>query len=334
MQLFKNPTILIFIFILFQAWISGCINNAERDNPLDPKSNNYQHKGIIRGKIYTYYPPYRPLASAEILVTPGHYWTISNQNGEFTISNLPENEYSIYVSLSGYTPDSVKINLKPGSNENLQFYLNAGPQFVNYTISSGHISRWWPYDLYLIKANVEVADSDGLADVSLVRLNLPAFDFTDSLNRTANPAIFSGIFYREQFSVTNLHRVLGHPFYLQVQDSPGAICESLPIYIARIIENEETPIPISPQGLESVAPQPILVWQKLILPYSFSYKIEVTRVDEEFRTLVWSVEEVDSDSTSIRVAEPLTSATYFWTVSAVDEFGNWSRSKEAPFRVE
>jgi len=334
MKIFKNPTKLIFIFFVFQAWISGCINNAERDNPLDPKSNNYQHRGVIKGGIYTYYPPFRPLAGAEIIITPRHCWTISNQNGEFTFSNLPGHEYTIYVSLSGYAPDSIKINLKPGSNKNLQFYLNAQPQFVNYTISSGHISRWWPYDLYLIKANVEVADSDGLADVSHVRLYLPAFEFSDSLNRTANPAIFSSIFYLEQFSLTSLHRVLGHPFSLQVRDSPGAICESLPIYIARIIEDEETPIPISPQGLDSVEPQPILVWQKLILSYPFNYKIEVTRVDQEFRTLVWSVEEVNSDSTSILVTETLASATYFWTVSAVDEFGNWSRSREAPFRVE
>jgi len=322
----------IILLISMPLLFLSCLENAERDNPLDPKSSHYESNGTITGIVYNYYPPYSPIADAQILAVPGHYWSTSNEAGQFSLQHIPANNYKIYVSCSGFADDSTQIILNKQTIEEIQFNLNGLPQLVSCSVKSGHISRWWPQDdLYLLFAQAEVTDFDGLSDITSVRFKIPQFNFIDSLNRTEDPAIFTATFYEQQLTLKNLHQVLGYPVSLIAEDRLGTACESSLIYIARFID--DTPILLAPRGSQVVNQQPVLEWQQFILEFPFTFKIEVIRVDEGIKTPVWTIESVSSDSVFIQVAESLPNGTYYWTLSAVDEFGNWSRSKEAAFEV-
>ncbi|MEM9666709.1 MAG: carboxypeptidase regulatory-like domain-containing protein, partial [Bacteroidota bacterium] len=106
---------------------------------------------------------------------------------------------------------------------------------------------------------------------------------------------------------------------------------SPPLSLVRVID--VTPVATSPQGGETLATaQPQLTWAPVRLPYAFTYRLAVTRLDSGIETTVWTAQEVPSTETSIQVSVPLTSGvTYNWTLSVVDAFGNESRSKPAGF---
>jgi len=324
----------IAILFIFQIFINGCINDAERDNPLDPRSTRFRHEGIIRGKIYSFYPPHRSLSDVDVFLMPAYQWAKSNKNGEFIFFNLPENEYTIYVSCENYMSDTVFVMLQAGSEEYVQVHLNGIPAILNYTLAVGHISRWWPPDdIYILRVNVEVDDPDGVADISQVHITLPDFQFSDLLQRTNDPAIFSKLIYENQMPVNSLHEVLGHPFKFQVVDYPAACLLSEAVYVARIIE--DTPIPAAPQRPDTLSNSaPYLNWQRSNLPYAFSYKVEVYRIEQGINSLVWNQSDIPADSMRARITESLSTGSYYWTLALVDEFGNWSRSKEAAFYVE
>ena len=314
-------------------WLVNCVKNADHDNPLDPEVNI---KCVYRGKVYTYYNPYKAIRNANVFITPGHYWAETNSEGEFLINNLEKGDYTVHISASGYAADTVQVSLDSINSKIHTFHLNGLPLFTNYHINSGYISRWWPQNpLYVLKVEAEINDPDGFADVEHVSLNIPYFNIKDTLNRTDNPARFYNIYNKSDFSINNFHQFLGHSFYFEIMDKPGAIHKSQDIYIARIIEI--TAIPISPKGAVSVTSTPTLVWQSnQMLGYPFSYKIEIILYDpgEKLETIVRSISGINQDSTSIEITESLSSGTYYWTVSIVDEFGNWSRSKEASFIIE
>lgn len=322
----------MFILSFFQVIISGCVKDAERDNPLDPGAGNYDDSGSINGQVFTYYQPYQPIPDAEIVIKPHHFWTRSDAFGNFAFDRIPPGEYVLYVSRQGYSSDSVIVSLESKGDEYFQFNLNGLPELVSHTIKIGHISRWWPIDdLYLLIAQAEVTDPDGLADITSVQMTVPDYEFSQSLERTTNWSIFTITLHEDQLPVSSVQQFLGYPFFFQTIDVPGDLCTSAPIYAARIIET--TPTPLSPQGLETITQYPTLEWQQTKLSFNFSYRIEIYRIDQGYNTLIYQLPDVDMDSTNLDVEQYLDSGTYFWTVSVVDEFGNWSRSKEASFIV-
>lgn len=319
----------IFIIGLL-LWIAGCIQQADRDNPLDPNSPRFKNQGNISGKVYTYYPPYRPISGADVLLKPGHYWAVSDQNGDFAFENLPVATYRVVAQCSGYDGDSILVEVKPSANQEAQFNLNGRPRILDYKIVAGHLSQWYPFDdQYFIQTSVEVFDPDGIADIKNVQLTMPDFNFTDTLDYTNNPAIFKAEIDEEHLPI---HQILGHPFIFQIEDNPGSRFESSPIFVVRIIR--ESPETVSPQGSSSVGPKPRLVWNKLELPFPFTYTIEVHRVEQGgiIRTLVCRYEKIYVNE--YWVGNDLLTGDYIWTVSVVDEFDNWSRSREAAFRVD
>jgi hypothetical protein len=69
------------------------------------------------------------------------------------------------------------------------------------------------------------------------------------------------------------------------------------------------------------------------LPHPFTYRVEVFRtLGANVKELYRSQIDIASNTSSIRV-ENVDMGDYFWTVSVVDEFGNWSQSRPAGFSV-
>jgi hypothetical protein len=73
--------------------------------------------------------------------------------------------------------------------------------------------------------------------------------------------------------------------------------------------------------------------------FSFTYTLNMSRIDAGISTPVWSVANVNSQISEYQypgggTAPTLTPGNYAWTVTVVDEFGNYSRSKESSFVVQ
>lgn len=323
---------LIFLnIILVSAW--GCLQSPERDNLLDPNSDNFENTGVVSGQVLSYYAPFTPIAGAEIRLEPGGFAALSNAAGEFVLRNIPADSYTVRVNKAGLADTSLAVVVTLGEPTQVQIHLNGLPTFESISVMSRHVSRTFPAsDLFFLEATAEVDDPDGFNDVERLEVEIPQFGFLDTMRVTQTPGVFSIRILESELNVGSLSSILGHPIFLIAHDRPGSRRRSESQFVVRIIE--KTPQAESPDERELLStPTPTLMWRAVELPYVFRYRVEVLSVDFGVVTPVWSLSGIDSGETSVTVGEPLVSGDYNWAVSIVDEFGNWSRSQEASFRI-
>ncbi len=323
-------TTLYGIFLLFQF---SCLNEAERKNPFDPKSEDFKNESNISGRILTFYQPFSTLSGAEIQLDPGAFVSKADAEGGFLIRNVPPGEYTISARKEGFAVDSDTVTVRLGETTFIELNLDALPLIESVSINSCHISRNFPQnDLFFLEVAATVGDPDGVGDIDLVEIEIPDINYLDTLDVTQTPGAFMKIIPESQLPVGNFLDVLGRQIFLNVLDRPGFKSRSQPKSLARIIER--TPLTNSPnQGETLNDTTPLLEWRSAVLLFDFKYRVEVVRVDFGLNTPAWSQPDINKTNTSIAVSDSLPSGVYFWTVSVVDTFGNWSRSKEAPFRI-
>ncbi|MEX1055564.1 MAG: carboxypeptidase-like regulatory domain-containing protein, partial [Rhodothermales bacterium] len=73
----------------------GCLSDAERSNPLDPLSEDFENVGIFEGLTTRFYPPHSPVRNVEVMLLPGPYITDSDADGRFVFRNIPAGEYRV-----------------------------------------------------------------------------------------------------------------------------------------------------------------------------------------------------------------------------------------------
>jgi hypothetical protein len=71
------------------------------------------------------------------------------------------------------------------------------------------------------------------------------------------------------------------------------------------------------------------------LPYAFTWRVEMFFVPAPgLEQPLPPISGIPSSETSLTVTTSLLEGNYAWRVSAVDEFGNLARSREAGFRLD
>lgn len=313
--------------------VVGCLDSPERSNPLDPKSESFDNSGVVTGRVLSYYTPFSPIPDAEVRFDPGGFLALSNTQGEFSLPDIPADTYTVRATKEGYADATVSVDVILGQPTQMQLNLNGLPIFESILVTSGHVSRTFPAnDLFFLQAETETDDPDGFNDIEFVEIEIPQFGFVDTLSVTQTPGVFSGRILESEINANSLSNILGHPIFLIAHDRPGASHRSDARFVARIIDR--TPQTESPDERELLTdPTPTLVWRAVDLPYAFTYRVEVLSVDFGVVTPVWSLSGIESTQTSVEVTESLISGDYNWAVAIVDEFGNWSRSQEASFRI-
>ncbi len=326
-------TRLCFPAILVLA--AGCLGDVEHTNPLDPMTPGFEEVGGVEGTTTQYYPPFRPLPSVEVILEPGGWITRSDAQGRFSFSEVSTGTYTLSAGREAYqaAPDTT-IEVRLGQRTQLDLRLDGLPRLNQLRLSTHHVSRWWPQeDLYFLTIEAEVDDPDGVADLRNVWLEIPHFQFVDTLNTTATPGRFVRTLNETDLPGARLQALLGHPIIPKLQDQAGAINIWSPQTLSRIIE--VTPQTLRPQEQQSLSDaQPTLEWVSVNVPYDFTYQVDIVRVDANVQTLVQSYPGLSSDAAQLQVAEPLPGGTYYWTLLIEDTFGNQSRSKEAGFVIQ
>ncbi len=307
----------------------GCLGDVPHDNPLDPRSPQFRNEGRLTGRVTTFYPPRQPLPSVRIDVVPGFWGAMTDEQGQFSMPSLPAGDYLVRARRQGYAPDSAQVTVAPGRPAQIELNLDGLPVFSSATVRSAHISRWWPLDdLYMVVFEAQVSDPDGVADIDQVIVSSlsPSVPLSDTLLPGPQTGLFAISRSARDLPTRSVHELLGQALVFEATDRPGNTYRTDPVFLARVIE----PVPdglTAPDTLRAGQSIP-LRWNQVVLPFSATYRVEMVRNQVGIPpTVVWTA--ADLIESQAVVTDSLPAGTYFWTVSVVDSFGDWSRSREA-----
>jgi hypothetical protein len=312
----------------------SCAQNADRDNPLDPRSGNYEILGSLEGHVYTYYAPFQPIASALITLIPSNQSTITNYSGAFNFTNIAPDTYLVIVNYPGYATDTAQVTIQSNRICSIQFNLDGLPQLDTLMLSSGFQHEHYPFEpVRMIDITTKVNDPDGPADIASVAVFIPFIDFSDNLGFSLEVGTFQAKIEEKDLIINNIEELIGQPFFIEITDKVGKLCRYGPKYLFRVIDDE--PEIISPRGSALVGIQPVLKWKSLQLPFSFTFKVEIyaIREDQILYPAIYTFSKISSDISEFQLGATMPPGLYLWVVSIVDNWGNWSRSKPATFQV-
>ncbi len=326
----------VLLFLCAPALIaieSSCTRDAPHSNPLDPENPNYSAHQRLTGIVTGIYPPYSPVPGALVAMPDLGRLAATDLNGHFNLPDVPPGAYTVYASKQGYRPDSLRVEVSGhAAPDPLLFRLDALPEIRNCLLTTSHISRWWPPDdLYVLTAVASVGDPDGPGDLVAVWLECDAVGVIDTLTYSSKYRAFATEVLERELPNRSLESLQGHAFRIRASDRLRATASSEALHISRIIE--ATPVLESPQGYVEAPPRPWLRWRPVSVRFPFTWSVEVVRLESGLTLPAWRADGLPSDSTQVRVPQPLASGGYYWAVWIVDEWGNRSRSKEGAFRV-
>jgi len=327
-----RASITAFLFLLF--FLISCFNNAERDNPLDPRSGKYQNYGELRGHVYTYYAPFQPILSAMITLMPGNKNTYTNEEGAFSFKDITPGNYLVIAYYANHAPDTAQVQILANKTISIQFNLDGLPQLDTLILVTGFKHEPYPFESSrLMDCTAKVSDPDGQADIASVAVMIPFINFKDTLDLTQTVGTYQKRIAESDLHVNYIEELFGLPFFIEITDKVGEICRFGPKYLVRIIDEE--PEIVSPRGSALVSIQPILKWKSLQLPFAFTFKVEIYAIsgNEVLYPAIHTFSSISSDITEFQLDTILPSGLYLWTVSIIDGWGNWSRSKPATFQV-
>ena len=328
-SLFKKTSILLFVLLM-----TSCVNNADRDNPLDPRSPDYKNYGSLTGNVYTYYTPFRPIASALITLIPGNQTTITNPTGEFALINIVPGSYLVTVNYPDYAQDTIQVQIQSNKTTSIQFNLDGLPKLDTLILSSGFQHEHFPFEpTQTLDITAKVYDPDGPADVATVSVIIPSLDFNDTLGFSLFIGTYQKKIEEKDLTVNHIEELLGQPFFVDITDKVGKRCRYGPEYLFRVIDEE--PEIISPKGSAVVGNQPDLKWQSLEVPFSFTFKVEIYAIKEDqiLYPAIYTFSGISPEISEFQLGTRLPTGLYLWVVSIMDTWGNWSRSKPATFQV-
>ncbi|MCB0281351.1 MAG: carboxypeptidase regulatory-like domain-containing protein [Calditrichaeota bacterium] len=321
--------IYFFIGLILFLYLTSCLDDVAHDNPIDPDNKN---QGLqLKGKVQTLYAPVAPIPNAVLSIQQLNKNIFSAPDGTFEFNNLEPGNYVILCSAPGYNTDSIEINL--GSHSNINFNLDGLPYFERISLSTHHITRFFPVDdFFNITLEAKVNDTDGVSDIHKVFFEIPEFSASDTLPASLIAGEFRMTLSVSDLPVNTIHSLIGRAFFLSVMDDAGIIVKSGEQFLTRIID--ETPIVTFPQNLTTVVADTInFEWQVVRLPFWFTHTIEIYQINFGLLSFVTEINNIGATETSYIFANNLPNGDYVWILIVEDEFGNTSSSKEGTFNV-
>jgi hypothetical protein len=328
-------------WLLLAAALGGCLGDPERGNPLDPLSDNFSDAGAVAGTVTTFYAPFDGLAGASVRLAPldGGTERVAQTDaaGRFTLPAVPSGTYVVTAEAEGFAALTDTLEVTLGQLAELALRLDGLPVVTVRTLHTEHVNRWFPQEpLLQLAVEVGVTDPDGPGDVEVVHLVIPSLGFADTLRAVAGePGVYGRVFSEDALPVP-VQELLGRSLHVEATDQVGAHGRSTDVQIVRIIDafpDALAPGP-GPGGLPVVGAQPTLVWASFDLPFTFTYRVDVTLLPVPGQeVLLHSYTGLPPSDTTFVVPDVLDASTFSWTISAEDSFGNLSRSRPLGFVV-
>ena len=331
---------------LLTVLLAGCLTDVPRDNPLDPLAENFEptahFEGLITDRTEVGLGGVQiqlgSQGSDEALIEQ----TTTDPNGRFRLSGLPIGDYRITLSRTGFETYSDTVQVLLNQTDGYEARLNGLPEITDYQIVAGRISRRFPqpFDFYQLEVKATATDYDGLIDIAYVAFEIEGLPDQDTMRYDPATEVYRATVQEQNLSTGSLESILGRRIYLNMEDKMKAKSQTPGDFIVRLIY--DVPAAVSPQAGSIVREaQPVLEWSCLTLPFPFVYRLEVFHSDNGVTTSVDLMDDLDpnnfcqeNQTASYQVSSSLPEGAYFWTVSVVDAFGNYSRSREAGFLID
>jgi hypothetical protein len=310
----------------------GCVSDVPHDNPLDPQSPKYSSDASIKGRVVLKNYPLTGISGVVVRTESNDYATVTDSLGYFSFNKVPQGNYTLIFSRVRFVADTIRIAVEAGKTSEVAATMNALPTISKMSVLTRRIARYFPSTLYYAAFSATVSDTNGIGDLDSVWLVIDTLQFPMTYSVTAKE--FQYTLYTNEIPSNNLQTLIGKPLTIKARDFGSAYGTSSPFYISRIIEEEPKPTyPTSLTTTDTTTLTPECMWNELKASFTFTYTITMMRVDDGGnKTVIWTQTNIPSYLLSYQHSFALPSqGLYAWTIAVVDEFGNYSTSKEATF---
>jgi hypothetical protein len=331
----QSKLIISFFAIFF---LSGC-RDAPRDNPMDPSSTAYSNTTSVTGHVYVL-DVNNGLAAAKIQSVENGISVISDGNGFFSFPYLGVGPQTLVCSKNNFVSDTQHVLLQSRSPVDVVFSLNGAPYVLSQNILTRKIDQYYPSPQYFVDITASVTDPNGIIDIDSVWFAVDTLLFP--MGYSVSTKQFQTTLYKYDLPTNTIQWLVNKPLKIRSKDRRNAVNLSPSFYVSRIIEN--TAVPSYPttnpltQKQDTTGITPIFQWTPPDVTFNYTYTLLLSRVESEIRTVVWTYSQLNSSEVQVQYpgmnsSDTLSAGEYVWMISVVDDFGNYSRSKEASFIV-
>lgn len=310
----------------------GCAD-PPRDNPLDPLSPSYTGETALSGSVVMKIQG-TPVPLARIRVLEDGISVTSDSLGRFIIHRLSIGQSTVVCTKENFTPDTQRVALTAGGSQSVTFFLNGAPIVSSENILTRKIDQYYPSPQYYVDVSAEVTDPNGIADLDSVWFSAGSSLFPMAYDPSVKQ--FQARVFKYDIPTNTIEWLVGRPLHIVSRDFSGAQDTSTAFYVSRVIETGATPLYPSSLNNDTTSGAPLLKWVTPVVTFAFSYILTISRDDAGTQTVVWEISNLNSLLVQYQYpvsGTPLDPGNYVWSVTIVDEFGNFCRSKQSSFVV-
>ncbi len=310
------------------AMLLSC--DAPRNNPLDPANpDNIYH--TIKGIVKSQNSSRDPITDATVFWPTHKIISRTNVDGYFQFDIPGSTDGWLFAEKENYWNDSTKIIWGESTNKSVDFLLNSVATIDSFRLYSIFINKWGlpPTE----KVAIEVSINDMEKDVDSVHILLPMNDIKKKLEYNIDSKFYEKKFSKLQLNISGIDELVGKNINIEVRELSRLPRVAGSGTVKRVIQNTvNQTFPIS----VTTNTTPLLEWDVYDPGFKFSFMLEIYIFENQFPELVWSRENISSDSTSFRVDTELSDSVdeYYWVIWVIDEWGNRLRTNHASFKVE
>ena len=302
-----------------------CSWDAPRDNPLDPALG-----GNVSGRVLTRRAT--PIAAARVSVPCAGRATETDSTGSFELRGLPDESAWVFVAADGYAAESVPVALSRGTIDTVTCELDGLPFLQDCRVTTHVYGRGWPPEpLEFCTLSATAGDADGQADLDSVWVEIPAIGYSQRLTYNSDDKLFVQTLWAEDLPGQAMDTLVGQEVRFRVVDMESTAATVEVDGITRIIT--DLPEPAFPSGgMDTLSSDTLFSWYRFSHGYAVTYSGQVVRIQSGSPAGV-AAEFETADTTWLFDSSQLDSGDYYWTVEAIDGFGNSSRSAEELFHA-
>lgn len=311
----KNSLLLILFNIAFGAALISC--NAPRNNPLDPETG-YTATSVIEGTVQTFSLPYTAIENVSVYWEPGNTLIKTGSSGTFKITNINSVDGNLVFSKEGFRTDTVFVEWGNKKKISKTINLNKLPQIDSLSIYTLVINQFSSLQIYRLNIRTKISDKDN--DIDTVFIQNEALGLKKRLDYNVTEKMYQAALTAEELGITDIEEIIGIDFQVVVKDIfskefiPGSD------KISRVIKEGSSTV--SPNADGSSSADPLFVWTKHRVGYSFKYMIEVYTKDFVNPQLVGRIENISSTLTQHQSNLNLPKGEYSWVIWIIDQFNN------------
>ncbi len=323
------------IFFLYIILLNGCIDNAPHDNPLDPQAPGFAKKGSLTGRIL--------IANVSIGIDGATVTSVTENIsvqtdvlGYFTFPSLSSGIQKFICAKQDFTADTFSVSIQTGKTTEIFRNLNGAPVTISSKIITRKIDQFWPGTIYSVDIIAEVIDPNSNGDLDSVWFNVDSLMFP-LFEPTGTNKYFTATLDKGEFPTNTIEYLTGKDLFIISRDDNKAINKSAPFKITRVIG--EAAEPVSPINNVTVKADSVSFhWSQPNVQFNYTYTIIVSKIISGTPTLWKTYSNVNSFYQDYPIDGSMLSfpdiGVYVWAVAIIDDFGNYSRSKEYSFTVE